>query len=814
MGEDQNQELQNRIEQNNAEAKRRAEVNQAEATSRIGYGNAVTENRIEEGNDFVNSVLGETPKSQNDLDLNNYEETLHPLNVSNLNPGEVAPSIVVAHEKPMTNENNTNPSLADKMWKGNAQRYNEIQDSGISKQEGVSITEDSPSYKKYQEDLAKKREELHQEALNSNSDKNKGFEPLTNMSQSGQDFFARQNEIAEKAKADARHTDAITTNDKANEGFKPLEPMPAEEQDFLSRIPEIQKVARLDETHQQALNSNTQANEGFNPLVQNAGTNEALGNQAKIVAEMRAKNAMYEEARQSNINANKGFTADHFSGTEALAAQNEIVKGLREDMSTSTETTEAKNDQAEYIESLKADNARLLERITNLEEKLNILLAQLQRPAEEPTTQIQNEEPVTTIPETVNSQQMSSATVVNINGQPSANETIPVIPTNPQIIDGHFEESIDNAQGTPEATVVGATQQQTFEQQAPINQDERVAALEAQLRELRGENTPEQRSAALGAELTRLEQKLQEEGLTEEEKARYFDLSQAKKNIDGGINRAEAENTKKRERKEKIIKVIAGVAGLGLALATPAVGVAAVVAVTLGGRFVGNLAKKASNKLMSKSSALKYESRQGKSMQELNDLDKKIKRNEWWGKRLGEASAVIIGGSVGYGIGSALQNIFGWGAGSTTTNAPTDLSGQASVSHSPVTPEGSIELPQGGGIETAHEGVLVQDGRVNLPGSAWNGNLGQGPAQDILQGGPLNHSNYNGGIHEMAAHTLEDALVDNGVTRPELMENLNTSQVHQLLNRYLEAVRGGTPQPDLTQMLNSVKPGVAETLLK
>lgn len=751
-----------------------------EANARAALGNQEAQKRIDEGNDFVRSVIGETPSSQNDIDLNKYEETLVPQSVSNLQPGEVAPSIVVAKEK-------SSPSFADKMWKGNAARYNEFQNTGVSSQGNLSITEDSPIYKNYVEE---KKEIAHTDAVTSNTNANKGFNTFVPFG--GTDALGNQAKIAEQAKKDALHTDAVASNTNANEGIKPLTPMSTTGQDFFARQQEIVDMVRKDVVK-----------------------NEALANQAQTVAEMRAKNAKYEEARRSNEEANKGFTNAPFGGTASLEAQSNLVKGLREDMSS----TESKNDQTEYTESLKADNAKLLERVHDLEIKLDALLSKLQLlETTAPATQIDGEEPVTTVqepqPVVENTPQMNNATFVNINQQPPVAES-----TNPQIIDGQFEETPENTQPVSSPAFTGSTQQQTFEQQAATNQDDRVAELEAQLRELRGENTPEQRSAALGSEISRLEAKLQSEGLTDEEKIRYFDLTLEKRNVDAGINQVEAENTKKRIRKERIIKIVAGVAGAGLALATPAVGVAAVVAVTLGGRLVGNGIKKLSEKLRSKSTSLKYESRQGKTIAELNEIDKKIKRKEWWANRLGEASAVIIGGSTGYGIGAALHNVLGWGSNSagTVTNTPSDLPGQASVSHAPTTGQGSIELPQGvggSGIETQGQGVLVDGGRVNLPGSAWNGNLAQGPAQDILQGGALNHSNYNGGIHEMAAHTLEDALVKNGVTRPELMENLNTSQVHQLLNRYLEATRGGNVNPDLAQMLNSVKPGVAETLLK
>jgi hypothetical protein len=52
---------------------------------------------------------------------------------------------------------------------------------------------------------------------------------------------------------------------------------------------------------------------------------------------------------------------------------------------------------------------------------------------------------------------------------------------------------------------------------------------------------------------------------------------------------------------------------------------------------------------------------------------------------------------------------------------------------------------------------LVVDGRIHLPGSAWDGNLANGPA-GTLSGGEWNPSNYTGGVHEMAAYQLNKDL--------------------------------------------------------
>lgn len=647
-----------------------------------------------------------TPPSQNDIDLNQFQESLYPTNVNNLQPGEVAPSFVVAQNKWQVQDTNQNSertvkqnhwddpnkikenftTLEEGMKDSDAKRYSDVQETGISQAKENSITTESKVYKKYQE----------QNGLPANGD---------------------------------TETEA---------------PMQKLREDILNQ-------------------ENNQTTEEAEEVPQG----EVLDNNA------------IEDLRKSMVE-NDNNTRNEDPVTEELRAENAKLEGrLEEDRS--------------HILQLKDQIEELKNQLTTLMEQINSEHEDVTNPQPENLDQ----EPLITPPPTP----IEATPEVIVNEPPQ--ETTPT--QEPVIIDGEF-------QGEP---VTPPTQEATAQ-----GSDARVAALEAQLRELRGENTPEQRSAALAAEILKLEEKLQEEGsLTDAEKVRYIELTMEKKDIDKGLVQAGIENNKSTERKEKLIKRIAFVAGAGLALATPAVGVAAIVAVTLGGRFVGNTVKKASNNLMSKSTSLKYESRKEKTLQELNELDKKIKRNEWWSKRLGEASAVIIGGSTGYGIGSTFQSIFGWGASSASvapdTNSPIDLTSQTSVSHSPVVPEGSIELPTGtGGAETLNEGVLVNNGRIDLPGSAWNGNLAQTNAQDVLQGGALNPSNYTGGIHEMAPNFLERDLIANGITRPELMNNLDTSQIHQLLNRYFSAVQGGNTQPDLAQILESIKPGVSEALIK
>jgi len=223
-----------------------------------------------------------------------------------------------------------------------------------------------------------------------------------------------------------------------------------------------------------------------------------------------------------------------------------------------------------------------------------------------------------------------------------------------------FENAIKMLQGTePTPPTPEPTPPTPEPTPITVSDTDRIKELEDQLRQLRGENTPEQQSAALGRELSVLEEKFVSAGLTDAEKIRYFDILKAKENIDKQINQVEQENKRKRERKEKIIKIAAGVVGAGVALTTPALGVAAVIGITFGGRTLGRAMQRQSEKLRSQSNSIKYESRTGKTLIELEEMDRKQKRKEFWANRLGEASAVLIGGSTGYAIGTLFEGIIG-----------------------------------------------------------------------------------------------------------------------------------------------------------
>ena len=269
-----------------------------------------------------------------------------------------------------------------------------------------------------------------------------------------------------------------------------------------------------------------------------------------------------------------------------------------------------------------------------------------------------------------------------------------------------------------------------------VSDADRIKELEDQLRELRGENTPEQQSAALGRELAELEEKLASVGLTDAEKIKYFDILKAKENIDKQINQVEQENKKKKERKEKIIKIAAGIVGAGVALTTPALGVAAVIGITFGGRTLGRVAQKQSEKLRSQSNSIKYESRKGKTLIELEEMDRKQKRKEFWANRLGEASALLIGGSTGYAIGTLFEGIVGKDfhigggkapetpIGTTSNNTPTATSESGSLGGNTPSAQASAPnstMPDATTIGTSPENWLTGE-TFNASELGWNYN--------------------------------------------------------------------------------------------
>ncbi|HRX43969.1 MAG TPA: hypothetical protein P5059_01820 [Candidatus Dojkabacteria bacterium] len=425
------------------------------------------------------------------------------------------------------------------------------------------------------------------------------------------------------------HQEALDSNAKANEGFQPLR----QSDGFKNFVDAQEEAERKATAHQEALDSNAKANEGFDPSLQSDGY-------------MNWRKSLEDQEKQETtpVQPEEGTNlGDIDSRLEEmnihLSEINQNIQKLLEDREISSLTPE-----------------QLLEYITLLQEQNRIQAEINQTTINKILATIENN----------NNISISNTNETNVN-MPPIQQTPPEPPEPPR----------------PPITIP-----------EPITaESDRVAQLEDQLRELRGQNTPEQRSMALGKRLIELESKLANGGLTDAEKIEYFDIMNQKREIDKQINAAQEESERKRKKKEKWIKIAAGVVGVGVALATPAIGCAAVLGVTLGGRIVGKGLQSLSTKLRTKSNAIKYEPREGKTLEQLNEMDRKQKRNAWWANRLGEASAVLIGGATGYGLGNLFEGIVGKDFYIGMNNQPTPQIPTGAEPQTPAEPQ-APEAPQ------------------------------------------------------------------------------------------------------------------------
>ncbi|MGI6484538.1 MAG: hypothetical protein ACOX0R_02865 [Candidatus Dojkabacteria bacterium] len=271
-----------------------------------------------------------------------------------------------------------------------------------------------------------------------------------------------------------------------------------------------------------------------------------------------------------------------------------------------------------------------------------------------------------------------------------------------------------------------------------------------------------------------------------------------------------------REEKPKNLKkwaIIAGAVGFGTAvLGGATVGGYAV----LGGAIVSGTAALAKfigkKRIESLTTQMKKASGEDKAI-----IEKKLKT---WNKirNIAESTMKIAGGfTTGAGIGNAISNIFFGGEGLinvlqrgkevaqvTQAGSATNLkSTTRTPSFEGVTTQSPVEnIATQATIENTN-GILVQNGRVNLPNSPWHTNLG-GKHIANWPGGALNHSNYTGGMHEQAAHMVEEALKANSITRDALLNNLGPSGTTELLNNFLRQIQQGIGKPSLTNALRSL----------
>lgn len=238
-----------------------------------------------------------------------------------------------------------------------------------------------------------------------------------------------------------------------------------------------------------------------------------------------------------------------------------------------------------------------------------------------------------------------------------------------------------------------------------------------------------------------------------------------------------------------------------------------------------------------------------KTPEERANLEKRLKVWNFVNKHAHNTMKFFGGMATGAGIGTAISKFFMGGkglvevvgnrieAGQATIgqgvnegaqyNQTGSSSGEGAPVNSNAPSEGAANIDSGvsAGAETGNlgnntiqaetnigidtnNGILIKSGRVNLPGSAWNGNLGTQPPGGLANG-TLNPSNFTGGATNMGAFNLESALQSNGVTESLLRNNLQTPEIHRLLNIFVS-----NPSTDLSTALQSLNSEGAKTILE
>lgn len=273
----------------------------------------------------------------------------------------------------------------------------------------------------------------------------------------------------------------------------------------------------------------------------------------------------------------------------------------------------------------------------------------------------------------------------------------------------------------------------------------------------------------------------------------------------------------KKQRDFKTAALIAGVVAGGAAgiLGGAAVGVpvaAAAGVVSIGGRisnyFLGRSITKIENQIKDPTLDDATRERLQKRESNLRKIQNVVQH----------VTKFATGAALGAGISTFISNVAMGGHG-LVWNRPEVPGGLPGVNPEAGIGKAGLEKPVGGGEtplpaspETYPGNSFIHDGRVDLPGSAWDGNWANGPAQDTLAGGAGNFANYAGGPSEMAASQLGQDLASNNIT-DQLLTNLTTYDKHRLLTEYWSAIRSGNANPELIQTLQSMNTEGAQKLL-
>ncbi len=295
------------------------------------------------------------------------------------------------------------------------------------------------------------------------------------------------------------------------------------------------------------------------------------------------------------------------------------------------------------------------------------------------------------------------------------------------------------------------------------------------------------------------------------------------------------EDNKKPEdlaRKERNNKRLAMVAGIVTGGAVGLAGGAAVIPTALVVTGIGGLGSLGLNKYADwKEGRIDRRLKIETNPEERTRLEKTKQDMQKIRKYSDRARQFFIGGGIGLAAAGLFTNFFWGGQGAiehfssqATTIDPTSTVASASpadtIQSQPTTTTVDTTTPNIDTTTTASAeaintdtSVLVRNGHVDLPGSAWNQNLA-GHSTGNLPGGAENFSNYTGGWHEMAPRMLENDLIQNGLSRPQLLEKLGTEGTHRLLNAYLSQIQAGTANPDLITTLQGMNTQGAQELIQ
>ena len=201
-------------------------------------------------------------------------------------------------------------------------------------------------------------------------------------------------------------------------------------------------------------------------------------------------------------------------------------------------------------------------------------------------------------------------------------------------------------------------------------------------------------------------------------------------------------------------------------------------------------------KVRSQSNSIKYEPRTEKTLIELEEMDRKQKRKEFWANRLGEASAVLIGGSTGYAIGTLFEGIVG----------KDFYIGEGKPPETPVgTNTTSSTNTPASASESGSLGSNTQSGQASAPNSTMPDatNIGTG-SENWLTGETFNASELGWDYNEMGwlgdrVH-LTELGGQNGIMQGEFFQELSRLVPREklvgqasgnIVNQFLRQAYGG-----------------------